>query len=109
MKELVGGTVVQWLLYALLLLQRLGGTLVRSATVSTASGMEERVLIEGDLQKLGRRFKRWHQRYFRIKGSHMYYYKKAVSNSYPSVHVCTFSTVTKCMSYLFFIITIEGH
>ena len=60
-------------------LQRLGGTLVRSTTVSTVSGMEERVLIEGNLQKLGRRFKGWHQRYFRIKGSHMYYYKKAVS------------------------------
>ena len=53
--------------------------MVRSATVSTVSGMKERVLIEGNLQKLGRRFKRWHQRYFRIKGSHMYYYKKPVS------------------------------
>lgn len=52
---------------------------MRSHTVSTASGSEERVLIEGNLQKLGRRFKGWHQRYFRIKGSHMYYYKKAVS------------------------------
>ena len=54
---------------------------MRSATVSTMSGrgMEERVLIEGNLQKLGRRFKGWHQRYFRIKGSHMYYHKKAVS------------------------------
>ena len=52
---------------------------MRSATVSTMSGREERVLIEGNLQKLGRRFKGWHQRYFRIKGSHMYYYKKAVS------------------------------
>lgn len=61
---------------------------MRSATISTMSGMEERVLIEGDLQKLGRRFKRWHQRYFRIKGSHMYYYKKPVStiiyNYYPA-------------------------
>ena len=39
---------------------------------------EERVLIEGYLHKLGRMFKGWHRRYFRIKGSHMYYYKRVV-------------------------------
>ena len=75
---------------------------MRSATVSTMSGrgMEERVLIEGNLQKLGRRFKGWHQRYFRIKGSHMYYHKKAVSQ-------LTLISLITCMHIIYIIIIIN--
>ena len=62
-----------------ILVQRPAGMRPRSATVSTASMKDERILIEGNLHKHGRRFKGWHQRYFRIKGSHLYHYKTAVS------------------------------
>lgn len=33
--------------------------------------------MRGNLHKLGKRFKGWHQRYFEVQGSHMYYYKNA--------------------------------
>ena len=58
-------------------------SLTRSATLAGDRPMmsEERVLIEGNLHKLGRRFKGWHRRYFRIRGCHMFYYKTAVSGN----------------------------
>ena len=45
--------------------------------VVPVSPTDEPVLVRGNLQKLGKRFKGWHQRYFEIQGSHMYYYKNA--------------------------------
>ena len=53
-----------------------------AAATRSKSLKEERVVIEGTLHKLGRRFKGWHRRYFRISGSHMYCYKTAVSESF---------------------------
>ena len=39
------------------------------------SPTEAPVLVRGNLHKLGKRLKGWHQRYFEVQGSHMYYYK----------------------------------
>lgn len=36
---------------------------------------EEPVQVFGYLQKQGRRLKGWHQRWFEIRGQHMYHYK----------------------------------
>ena len=38
---------------------------------------EEPILMKGNLQKLGKVFKGWHQRYFEIQGRHMYHYKSS--------------------------------
>ena len=55
-------------------------THTQSGDAST-SAKDEPVLVRGNLQKLGKRFKGWHQRYFEIQGSHMYYYKNASVSS----------------------------
>ena len=39
------------------------------------SPTEVPVQVRGNLQKMGKRLKGWHTRYFEIQGSHMYYYK----------------------------------
>lgn len=38
---------------------------------------EEPIVLKSFLHKKGKRFKGWHQRYFEIQGTHMYYYKSA--------------------------------
>ena len=63
-------------------------------TRQDVSPKDEPVLVRGNLQKLGKRFKGWHQRYFEIQGSHMYYYKNATVSIYNGCTVCTCSYCT---------------
>ena len=47
---------------------------------------DDPVEVFGYLQKQGRRLKGWHQRWFEIRGQHMYYFKNnTVSGSQKQV------------------------
>lgn len=52
-----------------------------SQEVAPPSPSREPVLLKSNLHKKGKRLRGWHQRYFEIQGTHMYYYKnQTVSN-----------------------------
>lgn len=53
-----------------------------SQEVAPPSPSREPVVLKSNLHKKGKRLRGWHQRYFEIQGTHMYYYKnQTVSNN----------------------------